>query len=140
MKTSSLQALQGGGVSFGDGKKGHIFCACMVGKSVEYTIKELYYSNAYLWDILPPARLIRGIKMCTLKRDVHVMVGEPRRIEKLENKEDSEMEELFWIQRNSLNSELAEEHPLHVSNNLKEADADYEPDEGPGPIDSAEQR
>ncbi|KAH0696321.1 hypothetical protein KY290_013683 [Solanum tuberosum] len=44
------------------------------------------------------------------------------------------MEEMFQIQRDGLNSELAEEYPLHESSNLKEADADYEPDEGPGPV------
>ena len=42
--------------------------------------------------------------------------------------------------RDGLNSELAEEHPLQESNNLKEDDADDEPDEGPGPLDSSEQR
>jgi len=47
---------------------------------------------------------------------------------------------LIQIHRDDLNSELAEEHPHHESNNLKEADADYEPDEGPCPLDSAEQR
>ena len=55
-------------------------------------------------------------------------------------KEVSEIEELLQNQRDGLNSELAEEHPLHESNNLKEDDAYDEPDEGPGPIDSAEQR
>lgn len=50
------------------------------------------------------------------------------------------MEEMFQIQRDDLNNELVEEHLLHESSNLKEADADYEPDEGPGPVDSAEQR
>ena len=42
-------------------------------------------------------------------------------------------------QRDGLNSEFAEEHP-HESNNLKEDDAYDEPDEGPGLLDSAEQR
>ena len=42
-------------------------------------------------------------------------------------------------QRDGLNSEFVEEHP-HESNNLKEDDADDEPDEGPGLLDSAEQR
>ena len=43
-------------------------------------------------------------------------------------------------QRDGLNSHPTEEHPLHESNNLKEGDADDEPDEGPGPLDSAEQK
>jgi len=47
---------------------------------------------------------------------------------------------MFQIQRDDLNNELAEEHHLHESSNLKEADADYEPDEGPSLLDSAEQR
>ena len=55
-------------------------------------------------------------------------------------KEVSEIEELLQNQRDGLNSELAEEHPLHESNNLKEDDADDEPDEEPGPLDSAERR
>ncbi|KAH0699521.1 hypothetical protein KY284_013736 [Solanum tuberosum] len=50
------------------------------------------------------------------------------------------MEEMFQIQRDDLNNELTEEHLLHESNNLKKADVDYEPDEGPGPVDSVEQR
>ncbi|KAH0702539.1 hypothetical protein KY285_016817 [Solanum tuberosum] len=41
---------------------------------------------------------------------------------------------MFQIQRDDLNNELAEEHHLHESSNLKEADADYEPDEGPDPV------
>lgn len=59
---------------------------------------------------------------------------------KLQNKKDSEMEEMLQIQRNDLNSELAEEYPLHESSNPKEANADDELDEGPGLIDNAEQR
>ena len=43
-------------------------------------------------------------------------------------------------QRDGLNSELVEEHPLHESNNLKEDYVNDEPDERPGPLDSAEQR
>ena len=50
-------------------------------------------------------------------------------------KEVFEIEELLQNQRNGLNSELAEEHPLQESNNLKEDDADDEPDERPGPLD-----
>ena len=55
-------------------------------------------------------------------------------------KEVSEIEELLQNQRDGLNSELAEEHSLHESSNLKEANADNEPDEGPGPLDSVVQR
>ena len=43
-------------------------------------------------------------------------------------------------QRDGLNSHPTEEHPLHESNNLKEYDADYQPEEGPGPLDSAKKR
>ena len=43
-------------------------------------------------------------------------------------------------QRDGLNSEFVEEHPLHESNNLKKDDADDELDERPGFLDSAEQR
>ena len=49
------------------------------------------------------------------------------------------MEGLLQNQRDGLNSELAE-HPLHESNNLKEDEANYEHEEGPGPLDSAERR
>jgi len=58
---------------------------------------------------------------------------------KLKNKEDSEMKAMLQIQKDDLNNELAEEHPLHESSNPKEADADDEPDEGPGPVYNAEQ-
>ena len=46
------------------------------------------------------------------------------------------MEELLQNQRDCLNSELAKEYSLHESNNLTEDDADDEPNEGPGPLDS----
>ncbi|KAH0682554.1 hypothetical protein KY290_021135 [Solanum tuberosum] len=59
---------------------------------------------------------------------------------KLQNKEDSEMEEELQIQGDGLNSELAEEYPLHESSSPKEAYADDELDEGLGPADNAEQR
>ena len=51
-----------------------------------------------------------------------------------------EMEEMFQIKRDDLNNELAEGHPLHEYNNLKEVDEDDEHDEGPRPLDSGEQR
>uniref|UniRef100_M1DKW9 Uncharacterized protein n=1 Tax=Solanum tuberosum TaxID=4113 RepID=M1DKW9_SOLTU len=57
----------------------------------------------------------------------HVIFDEFGRIEKLQMKGDSETEVLLQIQRDGLNS----------SSNLKEADADDEPDEAPSPIDSA---
>ena len=50
------------------------------------------------------------------------------------------MEELLYIKRDGLNSELAEGHSLHESSNIKKGDAHDEPDEGPGPIDNVEQR
>ena len=46
------------------------------------------------------------------------------------------MEELIQNQRDCLNSELAKEYSLHESNNLIEDDADDEPNEGPGPLNS----
>ncbi|XP_049359192.1 uncharacterized protein LOC125823865 [Solanum verrucosum] len=39
----SLKALQGGGVSFGDGKKGYILGVDRIGKSPEHSIKNVYY-------------------------------------------------------------------------------------------------
>ena len=39
----SLKALQGGGVSFGDGKKGYILGVSRVGKSVEESIENVYH-------------------------------------------------------------------------------------------------
>ena len=51
-----------------------------------------------------------------------------------------EMEELLQNWRDSLNSELPNEYSRHEYNNPTEADADDEPDEGLGPLDSVEQR
>ena len=51
-------------------------------------------------------------------------------------KEVSEIAELLQNQRDCLNSELAKKYSLHKSNNVTEADADVEHDEGPGPLDS----
>ena len=67
----------------------------------------------------------------------HVFIDESLEVAK---KEEPEIEEFLQNQRDGLNSELVEENPLHESNNLKEDDADDEPDEGPGPLDSFEQR
>ena len=50
------------------------------------------------------------------------------------------VEGLLQNQIDGLNSEIAEEHPLHKNSNLKEVDADDEPDEGPSPIHSDVQR
>ena len=41
----SLKALQGGGVSFGDGKKRYVLFEGMFGKSMEHTIENVYYVN-----------------------------------------------------------------------------------------------
>ena len=46
------------------------------------------------------------------------------------------MEGLLQNQTDCLNSELTKEHSLHESNNLKEADVDYEQNEAPEPIDN----
>jgi len=44
----SLRALQGAGISFGDGKKGYIFLGeDMFGKSMEHTIEDVYYVNGW---------------------------------------------------------------------------------------------
>ena len=58
---------------------------------------------------------------------------------KLQNKEDFDIEEMLKIQKGSINSDLAEEHLLYECNNLKEVDANYEPDEGPSVVDTIEQ-
>ena len=50
------------------------------------------------------------------------------------------MEGVLQNQRDDINSELVAEHSLHDSSNLKEVDADDEPDEVPSPLDIAEQR
>ena len=79
-------------------------------------------------------------KMC-IEIDVHVIFDESRRIEKnLQNKEDSKIDEMFQIQGHDPNNELAEEHPRHDSNNLKETDADDEPNGGSSFVESVEQR
>jgi len=74
------------------------------------------------------------------KKVVMWFFDESGRVEKLQKKEDCEMEGLLQIQRDSFNSELAEEHSLHECSNLKEADADDKHDEVPGPLDSTKQR
>lgn len=47
-------------------------------------------------------------------------------IEKKQKKEDSKMQELLQIHKDSLNSELSEEYGLHKSKNPKGANSDDE--------------
>jgi len=48
----SLKALQGGGVSFGDGKKGYILGVGRVGKSLESSIENAYYVSGLKYSLL----------------------------------------------------------------------------------------
>ncbi|KAH0665359.1 hypothetical protein KY285_026565 [Solanum tuberosum] len=41
----SLKALQGGGISFGNGKRGYIIGVNKIGKSFEHSIENVYYGN-----------------------------------------------------------------------------------------------
>ena len=98
--------------------------------------------KVYLWDTLPPTSLIWCVKFVCIEKDVHVifLICFEEMRSKLQNKEKFEMEEMFHIWRDDLNNKLAEAHPLHEPNNLKEANVDDVPDEGPSPLDIAEQR
>ncbi|XP_070007713.1 uncharacterized protein [Nicotiana sylvestris] len=48
----SLKALQGGSVSFGNGKKGHILGVGKVGKSRTHSIENVYYLNGLKYSLL----------------------------------------------------------------------------------------
>jgi len=53
----SLKALQGGGVSFGDGKKGHILGVSRVGKSLENSIENVYYVSGLKYSLLSVSQI-----------------------------------------------------------------------------------
>ena len=71
-------------------------------------------------------------------KNFHVFIDESRRFQKLQGKKFLRQKSFLKNQRDGLNSEFDEEHPLHESNNLKEDDADDKPDQGPGLLDSDE--
>lgn len=48
----SLKALQGGGVSFGNGKKDYILGTGRIEKLLEHSIEILYYVNGLKYNIL----------------------------------------------------------------------------------------
>ncbi|XP_070029439.1 uncharacterized protein [Nicotiana sylvestris] len=53
----SLKALQGGSVSFGNGKKGYIIGVEKVGKSLTHSIKNVYYVNGLKYNLLSVSQI-----------------------------------------------------------------------------------
>jgi len=53
----SLKALQGGGVSFGNGKKGYILGVGRVGKSLEHSIENVYYVSGVKYSLLSVSQI-----------------------------------------------------------------------------------
>ncbi|XP_070055018.1 uncharacterized protein [Nicotiana tomentosiformis] len=53
----SLKALQGGSVSFGNGKKGYILGVGRIGKSISHLIKNVYYVNGLKYSLLSVSQI-----------------------------------------------------------------------------------
>ena len=53
----SLKTLQGGGVSFGDSKKGYILGVGKVGKSLEDSIDNVYYVDELKYSLLSVSQI-----------------------------------------------------------------------------------
>ncbi|XP_049381315.1 uncharacterized protein LOC125845854 [Solanum stenotomum] len=53
----SLKALEGGGVSFGDGKKGYILGVSRIGKSLEHSIENVYYVGGLKYSLLSVSQI-----------------------------------------------------------------------------------
>ncbi|XP_070029674.1 uncharacterized protein [Nicotiana sylvestris] len=53
----SLKALQGGSVSFGNGKKGYILGDGKVGKSLTHSIENVYYVNGLKYSLLSVSQI-----------------------------------------------------------------------------------
>ena len=53
----SVKALQGGGVSFGDGKKGYILGVGKVGKSLEKSIDNVYHVDGLKYSLLSVSQI-----------------------------------------------------------------------------------
>ncbi|MDV3192334.1 MAG: hypothetical protein Q8853_02750, partial [Candidatus Phytoplasma australasiaticum] len=53
----SLKALHGGGVSFGNDKKGYILGIGRIGKSLEHSIENVYYVNGLKHSLLSVSQI-----------------------------------------------------------------------------------
>ena len=53
----SLKALEGGSVSFGNGKKGYILGIGRIGKSLEHSIENVYYVNGLKYSLLSVSQI-----------------------------------------------------------------------------------
>ncbi|XP_070057773.1 uncharacterized mitochondrial protein AtMg00300-like [Nicotiana tomentosiformis] len=53
----ALKALQGGNVSFGNGKKGYILGVGKVGKSLSHSIENVYYVNGLKYSLLSVSQI-----------------------------------------------------------------------------------
>ncbi|XP_070054038.1 uncharacterized protein [Nicotiana tomentosiformis] len=53
----SLKALQGGSVSFGNGKKGYILGVGKIGKSLSHSIENVYYVNGLKYSLLSVSQI-----------------------------------------------------------------------------------
>ncbi|XP_070032177.1 uncharacterized protein [Nicotiana tomentosiformis] len=76
----SLKALQGGSVSFGNGKKGYILGVGKIGKTLSHSIKNVYYVNGLECSLLSFSQICdKGNKVeflsksCTL---TNLIIGE----------------------------------------------------------------
>ncbi|XP_070051545.1 uncharacterized protein [Nicotiana tomentosiformis] len=69
----SLKALQGGSVSFGNGKKGYILGVGRIGKSLSHSIENVYYVNRLKYSLLSVSQICDKenkmdfvLKICTV--------------------------------------------------------------------------
>ncbi|XP_070005337.1 uncharacterized mitochondrial protein AtMg00300-like [Nicotiana sylvestris] len=76
----SLKALQGGSVSFGNGKKAYIFGVGKVGKSLTHSIENMYYVNGLKYSLLSVSQIYDKVnkveflsKICTF---TYLITGE----------------------------------------------------------------
>ena len=53
----SLKTLQGGGVSFGDGKKGYILGVVKVGRSLKDSIDNVYHVDGLKYSLLSVSQI-----------------------------------------------------------------------------------
>ncbi|XP_070042464.1 uncharacterized protein [Nicotiana tomentosiformis] len=71
----SLKALQGGSVSFGNGKKGYILGVGRIGKSLTHSIENVYYVNDLKYSLLSVSQICEKVNKVEFVSKVYTITN-----------------------------------------------------------------
>ena len=124
----SLKELQGGGVSFGDGKKGYILGVGKVGKSLGESIYNVYHVSGLKYSFLSVSQIgdkrnevkfiIEKCTLVNLTTKKVILTAHRRKNMYVANLETSHKDDLTCLSVQNENAEMWHRRLWHVSSSL----------------------